>query len=171
MKVIYICSPYRGGTPEEKERNLNYAVELTREALIAGYYPITPHLYMPVCLDDSQPDERMIGTGAALALLERCDAVMIGKRYGISEGMAAEITKATDIGIPTFIHSERTLFKELVIKCDMSTGFPKTTVIVDNVAVNGITELSFTHEAGWDPVLTMKRTPKEGETDGTGKEL
>ena len=53
---------------------------------------------MPVCLDDTKPDERMIGTGAALALLERCDAVMIGKRYGISEGMAAEITKATDIG-------------------------------------------------------------------------
>lgn len=171
MKVIYICSPYRGGTPEEKERNLNYAVELTREALLAGYYPITPHLYMPVCLDDTKPDERMIGTGVALVLLERCDAVMIGKRYGISEGMAAEITKATDIGIPTFTHSERTLFKQLTIQCDMSTGFPKTTVFVDNKAVDRIEELSFTHEAGWDPMLTMKRTPKEGEADGTGKEL
>lgn len=171
MKVIYVCSPYRGGTPEEIQRNVDYAVELTKEALFAGYYPITPHLYITACLDDTKPDERMMGTGAALALLERCDAVMIGKRYGISEGMAAEITKATDIGIPTFTHSERTLFKQLTIQCDMSGGFPKTTVFVDNEAVNQIEEISFTHEAGLDPVLTMKRTPKEGGTDGTGKKL
>ena len=40
-----------------------------------------------------------------------------------------------------------------------------------NEAVDRIEEISFTHEAGWDPMLTMKRTPKEGEADGTGKEL
>lgn len=170
MKVVYVCSPYRG-TPEEMKRNFDYAVELTKEVLIAGYYPITPHLYITACLDDTKPDERMVGTGAALALLERCDAVMIGKRYGISEGMAAEITKATDMGIPVFHHSERTLFRQLTIQCDMSGSFPKTTVFVDNEAVDRIEEISFTHEAGWDPMLTMKRTQKEGEADGAGKEL
>ena len=30
MKVVYVCSPYRG-TPEEVKRNFDYAVELTKE--------------------------------------------------------------------------------------------------------------------------------------------
>lgn len=63
MKVVYVCSPYRG-TPEEVKRNFDYAVELTKEVLMAGYYPITPHLYitlvwtirsrMNVCLEQAQ---------------------------------------------------------------------------------------------------------------------
>lgn len=55
MKVVYVCSPYRG-TPEEIKRNFDYAVELTKEALMAGYYPITPHLYITACLDDTKPE-------------------------------------------------------------------------------------------------------------------
>ena len=38
--------------------------------------------------------ERKIGLEAALELLEKCDAVIVGQRYGFSEGMAAEIEKA-----------------------------------------------------------------------------
>ena len=38
MKTAYICSPYRG----EVERNKEYARELTKLALDAGFAPTTP---------------------------------------------------------------------------------------------------------------------------------
>ncbi len=171
MKVIYVCSPFRGDTKEEGQRNVDYAVELTAELLRTMYYPITPHLYITACLNDADPEERRIGMDAALALLDKCDAVMVGIRYGISEGMAAEITKAKRMGIPIFTHSDSNmLFKELTIHCDRSSGIPKTTVIVDNKQIDRITNLSFTHDAEWDPMLTIEQAPG-GYADGTGKKL
>lgn len=92
-----------------------------------------------------------------------------GMTIAIIDGHIADIL--TVDGIPVFAHSKRTPFRQLTIQCDMSGSFPKTTVFVDNKAVDRIAEISFTHEAGQDPVLTMNRISKEGETNGTGKEL
>ena len=93
-KLCYICSPYRGDTA----RNVAYAQELTRRAVLRGYAPITPHLYITQALDDEDRAERALGMEAGMHLLIQCEAVMIGGRFGISEGMGYEIGLAHRLG-------------------------------------------------------------------------
>ena len=98
-KLCYICSPYRRDT----ERNAKYAAALTRAAIVKGYTPITPHLYITQALDDADPAERALGMEAGLHLLEPCKYIMIGGRYGLSEGMRHEIERAHRLG-KTFLY-------------------------------------------------------------------
>lgn len=63
MKRVYICSPYRAKDGAELDRNIEYAQELTKQALNAGLAPITPHLYMTQCLDDKKPQGAGAGNG------------------------------------------------------------------------------------------------------------
>ena len=99
MKLIYVCSPYRVENDAILQRNIDYARELTRSALLQGGVPVTPHLYMTQCLDESIGGERKIGLVAGTEILRRCDLVIVGMKYGISEGMAAEIWCAEENGI------------------------------------------------------------------------
>ncbi len=99
MRRVYICSPYRAENDAELDRNINYARELTRQAIESGLAPITPHLYMTQCLDEGEPWERELGMAAGEALLKGCDFVLAGIRHGISEGMRAEIKVAEMAGI------------------------------------------------------------------------
>ena len=99
MMKAYICSPYRAKDDEEFDRNIEYAQELTRKALDAGLAPITPHLYMTQCLNEDNPKERERGMAAGTELLKGCDLVIAGARYGISEGMGAEIAVADAAGM------------------------------------------------------------------------
>jgi len=100
MRLIYICSPYRAENETEMDRNIDYAQQLTREVLMQGGAPITPHLYMTQCLDEKNEEERAIGIAAGAEILEICDVVFVGTRYGISDGMREEITTAQKRGIP-----------------------------------------------------------------------
>lgn len=99
MKKAYICSPYRAETLRDLDRNIAYAQELTRKAVDAGYAPITQHLYLTQCLNDSKKDEREAGMAAAEILMLLCDVVFVGGKYGISEGMTSEIRLAKECGI------------------------------------------------------------------------
>lgn len=99
MRKVYICSPYRAKDGAELDRNIDYAQQLTRQALEAGLAPITPHLYMTQCMDDKKPEERAKGMAAGLALLKGCDFVIAGVKYGITEGMDREIHTANALGI------------------------------------------------------------------------
>ena len=94
MQIAYICSPYRGQSEEEYRRNGDYARELTKLALRAGLAPITPHLYITQVTDDSVPEERQQGLEAGLALLDGCELVICGNKYGVSSGMQGELAKA-----------------------------------------------------------------------------
>jgi hypothetical protein len=93
-KLCYVCSPYRG----DVVRNVKYAQELTGRAVRRGLVPITPHLYITQALDDRNPEERALGMEAGLHLLEPCECIMIGGRYGISEGMRYKIEQAHKMG-------------------------------------------------------------------------
>ena len=99
MRKVYICSPYRAKDGAELDRNIDYAQALTKRALEAGLAPITPHLYMTQCLNEDKPEERAAGMAAGLTLLKSCDFVIVGVKYGISEGMSAEIAAADAAGI------------------------------------------------------------------------
>lgn len=99
MRKVYICSPYRAEDGAQLDRNIDYAQALTKQAIEAGLAPITPHLYMTQCLNEDKPEERAAGMAAGLALLKSCDFVIVGVKYGISEGMSAEIAAADAAGI------------------------------------------------------------------------
>ena len=99
MRKVYICSPYRAKDGAQLDRNIDYAQALTKRALEAGLAPITPHLYMTQCLNEDKPEERAAGMAAGLTLLKGCDFVIVGVKYGISEGMSAEIAAADAAGI------------------------------------------------------------------------
>lgn len=103
--LVYICSPYRG----DVERNVKYARELTRSAALLGYIPITPHLYLTEALIDEIPEERKIGMELAKKILKKCSMVIVGKRYGISEGMESELRFARVMDIPE-IEAEKFLY-------------------------------------------------------------
>ena len=92
--MIYICSPYRG----EVKRNKDYARELTRKAIDNGFVPVTVHLYLTEALDDNKPEERAKGMEAGETILDNCKFILVGGRYGISEGMASEIKRAIEKG-------------------------------------------------------------------------
>ena len=99
MRKVYICSPYRAKDGAQLDRNIDYAKALTKQAIEAGLAPITPHLYMTQCLNEDKPEERAAGMAAGLTLLKSCDFVIVGVKYGISEGMSAEIAEADAAGI------------------------------------------------------------------------
>ena len=42
MRIVYICSPYRAADEETLHRNIEYARELTREALLRGESLVVP---------------------------------------------------------------------------------------------------------------------------------
>lgn len=88
--LLYVCSPYRGDT----KRNKEYARKLTRAALDNEFIPVTVHLYLTEATDDTNPEERVRGMAAGMKILENCKYILIGDRYGISEGMKAEMTFA-----------------------------------------------------------------------------
>lgn len=92
-RVAYICSPYSGDT----DRNIAYARELVKYALSCGWSPICPHLYLPQILDDDKPEEREQALRVGLELLNSCDALIVGTRYGISKGMQGEIKRANEL--------------------------------------------------------------------------
>lgn len=96
MKKVYICSPYRAADAETLQRNIEYARELTRGVLLRGDAPITVHLYMTQCLDESNEEERNIGLAAGQHILRGCSSMVVGCKYGISEGMLQEIQCAKD---------------------------------------------------------------------------
>lgn len=93
--LLYVCSPYRG----DIKRNKEYARKLTRTALDNGFVPVTVHLYLTEVTDEQNPEERKRGMAAGMAILEKCKYILIGDKYGISEGMKGEMTLAALKGI------------------------------------------------------------------------
>lgn len=100
--LLYVCSPFRG----EVKRNKDYARELTRKAIDNGFVPVAVHLYLTETLDDNKPEERAKGMEAGETILDNCKFILVGGRYGISEGMASEIKRAIEKGKVFLIEGE-----------------------------------------------------------------
>ncbi len=105
LNAIYVCSPYKATSNDPKEaeeqvrRNIKRAERACKLLLTIGYMPIAPHLYFPQFLNDKIADERSEGIMMGLSWLEQCEELWaFGEE--ITEGMAAEITRATEIGLP-----------------------------------------------------------------------
>ncbi len=90
MKKIYVCSPLRG----DIDKNIENARQYSRLVVKEGHIPVTPHIYFTQFLDDTNPEERKLGTEMGLTLLLGCHELWV---FGsiISEGMRNEINHFT----------------------------------------------------------------------------
>ena len=111
-RLIYICSPYRPvdiapktAPLKEIERiqkheiaaNIDRARRACRIVVALGMIPMAPHIYFTQFMDDTVETERKRGMDFGLRWLAECDELWVfGER--ISEGMAAEIARAKELG-------------------------------------------------------------------------
>lgn len=92
MKIVYICSPYRGHVNE----NLEIARKASRFAVDAGCLPIAPHLLLPQFMDEET--ERQQALDLNLCILDICQELwIIGDK--LTEGMKFEISNASARGL------------------------------------------------------------------------
>ena len=98
-RLIYICSPLAAPTEEGIKENSRMAQRYADEIKnLTGCRTIAPHAILPAVLDDEIPQEREICLNFGLDVLGICSAIAIcGNR--ISSGMAAEISRAQELGI------------------------------------------------------------------------
>jgi len=100
VKLVYICSKYRGNV----EENLKFAYLAGRYAIDKGCIPIIPHAYLTKCLNDNIPEEREKGIELGLKLIDKCDELWVCGNT-ISEGMQREIEYAQKNGT-TIVYSK-----------------------------------------------------------------
>jgi len=91
---VYIASPFKGDTVT----NVANALKYCRFAVESGYFPIAPHAYLPLFMDDDNPAERELALSFGIRLLHGCKAIWVFGNY-ISEGMKQEIRTAEKLGI------------------------------------------------------------------------
>ncbi len=87
--LVYICSPFSGDIEGNKQK----AAEFAEFAYKNGCIPVTPHLLFPF-MDDESPNERALALHMDIILMGKCQEVWVLSEQ-ITEGMAAEIEKAT----------------------------------------------------------------------------
>lgn len=101
MKLVFVCSPYRG----DEEENTANARKYCRLVAGCGYIPIAPHLLFPQFLDDSDEIQRLKGIHMGLELLKLCSQMWVFANE-VTEGMELEIQKARELDIPVSFHDK-----------------------------------------------------------------
>lgn len=71
-KLAFVSSKYKG----DIDANIQKAIEYGKIAIEMGYIPIVPHLYLPLMLDDNEPEQRELAQEMCLELVKRCDVFM-----------------------------------------------------------------------------------------------
>ena len=101
QKRIFISSPYRPTNGMTVEENKAQANKYALRALLAGYLPFVPHTQYEY-LYDFYRDNALRANEEAIRLscleVEYCDEIWA---FGpLTEGMAREVERAKDLGIP-----------------------------------------------------------------------
>lgn len=99
MKVVYVAGPFRGPTQWDIQQNVRRAEALSLEVAKAGAMPLCPHKNTENFhgqLDD------VFWLRGTVALLRRCDAMILVPGWEHSEGTIAEIHEADRRGIRVF---------------------------------------------------------------------
>ena len=100
--LVFICSPYTGDTERYTRRAQGYC----RFAVSNNCIPIAPHLLFPQFMDEDDPEQRRLGIFFGLVLQKKCKEVWVFGR-NISRGMAVEIEKAKERGLPIRYFTDR----------------------------------------------------------------
>ena len=99
-EIVIIESPFKGRTPEEEIKNIEYARKVMRDSLYRGEAPFASHLLYPQMLDDADEDERRMGIEAGLRIGRLADRTVVYTDRGISPGMEYGIKRAEYEGRP-----------------------------------------------------------------------
>ena len=99
--LVFICSPYAG----DIECHIRRAQGYCRFAVSKNCIPIAPHLLFPQFMEESDPEQRRLGIFFGLVLQSKCKEVWV---FGgnITKGMAVEIEKAHERGLPVRYFTE-----------------------------------------------------------------
>lgn len=98
-KLIYTGGAYRASTENEIYENIQRARNMAIEVWKLGAYPICPHTNSAF-MGGVVPDDVFLAGG--LAILEKCDAMILVEPWHGSQGTIAEINHAHDCDIPVF---------------------------------------------------------------------
>lgn len=93
--LVFICSPFAG----DMEGNAARAREYCRFAVAENCIPVAPHLLFPQFMEETDPAQRRLGIFFGLVLQSKCREVWVFGR-NITKGMAVEIEKAKERGLP-----------------------------------------------------------------------
>lgn len=99
MPVVYIAGPFRAPSSWEIEQNIRRAETLALEVWRAGMAAVCPHTNTRF-YQGAAPDS--VWLDGDLAILIRCDAVLLVPGYERSTGTKAEILFANQRGIPVY---------------------------------------------------------------------
>ena len=99
MKLAYVAGPYRGRTHNDVAQNIAAAREVAAHLWSLGYAVICPHLNSAF-MSGVAPEEVFMNGG--LAMLRRCDLVVLVEGWQASQGTAREIEEARSCGLPIF---------------------------------------------------------------------
>lgn len=100
MRIIFICAPYRAKTPWLIEKNVRRAERIALHLWRLGAAVICPHTNTR-CFQGAAKDE--VWLAGYLAILARCDAIVLPAAVSISSGMQAEMREARRRGLPIFL--------------------------------------------------------------------
>lgn len=99
MKVIYCAGPFRGRSSWAIEQNIRRAETLALQVWLSGAAAVCPHtntrFFQGVTNDDVWLD-------GDLAILAKCDAVLMTPDWRRSTGATVEHDLAVSLGIPVF---------------------------------------------------------------------
>jgi hypothetical protein len=93
---VFISGAY-SGTPEEIEYNLLRASRVVEEVLNAGWVPICPNVFWHPF---SEFQDYEFWLEAALGLIETCRVLVLIPGWERSSGVAKEIARSKELGIP-----------------------------------------------------------------------
>lgn len=106
---VYVCSPFRvpdairqrgaRATLHQHQLHVAWAIAMSRRAFEEGFFPVTPHLYLPTFVHDDVPTERHMALDWGLEWMGDCLAVWKLDVHS-SLGMKGELSRATAIRIP-----------------------------------------------------------------------
>ena len=99
MRLVYLESPYAGGTPEEIEENVRYARACMADCLRRGEAPFASHLLytQPGVLRDEVKEERKLGMTAGFEWSKQAALTVVYTDRGITEGMKRGIELASGL--------------------------------------------------------------------------
>jgi nucleoside 2-deoxyribosyltransferase len=101
MRIGYVSGAYSAVTPEQVQANIDAADAVGRELLAKGYCPIVPHKNSA----GWENDARFLWQDfidADLALLAKCDFVVMVGDWIKSKGAIIEVEFAREHGIPVY---------------------------------------------------------------------
>jgi len=99
MKVVYIAGPFTGDTAWAIEQNIRKAEELALRVAQMGGAPLCPHtntrFFHGTCTAE-------FWYAATMALLKKCDAIVMVNGWEESKGSKEEHAWALDNNVPVF---------------------------------------------------------------------